>query len=302
MVRPAALTALWLVACGFSSQQASSGDDAPTFDAAVDPPVITCGDLHCDANATCSATGPAACTCKSGFTGNGMTCTDVDECARDNGGCAAACMNTPGSFVCYAPPTCADVKAHVPGAGDGPYTLYLGSDAMKPWKGFCAGMAQTPLEYLSLTGNNSSQYTSGGSSPGGDVKTTYTKVRFDPAAMKIDIADRTYASSTGMLTHSNMTPVTSMPYGVAMDCRGMGSKAGVASIDLAATAFALTGPAAFAAGGNLPGSDVRLSAANQKATINGGGFCGWNAPSGVPMNPFNNNVTSGLLLPVVYAP
>ena len=266
-------------------------------------PPVTCGDLMCAPNATCTTTGAAACKCSSGYTGDGLTCSDLDECATANGGCAAACMNTAGSFECYAPATCADVKAHVPAATDGVYTLYLGGNASKPWTAYCAHMATTPLEYLSLTGANYAQYTAGGGSPGMDVKTTYTKVRFNPATLKIDISDRAYATSQGMLNHSaSGTMVTSMPFGVAMDCRLANSKAGVALIDLTATAFALTGQAAFAEGGNIANSSAVLASNNQRATINGGGFCGWAAPVGAPNNPFNGNVTNGALLGVVYAP
>ena len=294
--------ALWLTACGFSSRPGLMGDAAPPADASIDtPPPITCGDLTCDPNATCAMTGAAACTCKPGFTGNGMTCTDVDECATNNGRCAAACMNIPGSFMCYVPQTCADIKSHVPGATDNTYTLYLGGDAGKPWKAFCAGMATTPHEYLSLTGMNFAQYNSGGASPGTDVKTTYSKVRFDPATLKIDISDRTFATSMGRLNHANSgTMVTSMPYSVAMDCRGDNSATGMAQIDLTATAFALTGTNEFAQDGNNAGGNVAMPD-NQHATINGGGFCGWSAPVGAPSNPFNDNA-NGTLLPLVYAP
>jgi GON domain len=304
MTGRAALLVLWVAACSFQAQAVTIDAAPPAADASVDmAPPITCGDLTCDPNATCKTTGPAACQCKGGYSGNGMTCSDIDECAMANGGCQAACQNTPGSVVCYAPATCADVKAHVPAAADGPYMLYLTADAGKPWPAFCAAMATTPLEYLSLTGANSSQYTAGGGSPGTSVKTTYTKVRFDPAAGKIDISDRRFATSQGMLNHSgdNMM-VTSMPFGVAMDCLGNNSTSGVALIDLSATKFALTGTSAFAEGGNMSKSIVQLTSNNQRATINGGGNCGWAAPAGAPVNPFNNNVTSGVILGVVYLP
>jgi hypothetical protein len=299
-----AVIVLGLTACGFSSRS-EPNEGPPPADASIDaPPPITCGDLKCDPNAMCATTSVATCVCKSGFTGNGMTCTDVDECASNNGGCAVWCMNAPGSFACNAPQTCADIKSHTPGAADGTYMLYLGGDVAKPWQGFCAGMATTPEEYLSLTGTNFAQYTQGGQSPGTDVKTTYTKVRFDPATRKIDISDRTFATSTGMLNHDGMTQVTSMPYGVAMDCIGMKSKTGIAQIDLTGTSFALTGTNEFAEGGNKSGSAISLSPDKQRATINGGGDCGWNAPVGTPFNPFNNNVnaTNGAILSLSYAP
>jgi GON domain len=301
MRRRVALLVLWLTACSFSAQPNSTSSPP---DASIDtPPPIACGDLTCGPNATCTMTGAAACKCNPGYAGDGMTCSDINECATANGGCPAACQNTPGSFMCYAPATCAEVKAHVPTAADGPYTLYLAGSATKPWTAFCAKMTTTPLEYLSLTGSNSAQYTQGGDSPGTDVKTTYTKVRFDPAALKLIVNDRLFATSQGMLNHSNSgTMVTSMPFGVAMDCKGNGSKTGVAMIDLTATSFALTGDNEFQEGGNQANSSIDLTSNNQRATITGGGFCGWNAPDNAPNDPFNDNVTNGAILGVVYRP
>ena len=45
-----------------------------------------------------------------------------------------------------------------------------------------------------------------------------------------------------------------------------------------------------------------MSKNNQKAVINGGGFCGWNAPVNAPNNPFNTAVdaTNGHFLELVY--
>ncbi len=57
----------------------------------------------CDVNATCSVVlGAAQCTCRPGFSGNGFSCTDLDECQSNNGGCDpnAQCTNTAGSRTC----------------------------------------------------------------------------------------------------------------------------------------------------------------------------------------------------------
>jgi hypothetical protein len=304
-----AFTALWLTACGFSTQPGQPGNAAPPLDVPPDapidtPPPVTCASLTCDPNATCAMTGAATCQCKPGFSGDGLTCADIDECTTSNGGCAAACMNTPGSRVCYTPTSCADIKSHVSGAADGTYTLYLGADTHKPWQAHCAGMANTPHEYLSLIGMNFAQYTQGGKSPGTDVRTTYTKVRFDPATLKVDISDRSFATSNGTLNHDGGTQVTSMPYSVAMDCAGNNSKNGVAQIDLSATSFALIGASQFVKDGNNPGGTVQIPPDKQHATINGGGNCGWAGPTNTPFNPFNNTATSanGTILQLSYVP
>ena len=155
---------------------------------------------------------------------------------------------------------------------------------------YCANMAGTPAEYLTLvnTGGSSnySQYTAGGSSPGTNVRTNYTRIRFDLSTLKANIADQTFATSTGSLSHSGNTTVTSMPYGVAMACIAPRNAAGSANIDLTGTPLAVV--STFAAGGSAPAGSSTPSANNQVVNITGGGFCGWDATPGA-FNPFNTN-------------
>ena len=106
---------LWLVGCGDpeppgkrpdGSVDRDGGDrpDATKPDGGGDAaPDASCANLDCDENATCTeSSGEPKCVCAMGFTGNGLTCADIDECDDDNGGCAsdAICVNQPGGVRC----------------------------------------------------------------------------------------------------------------------------------------------------------------------------------------------------------
>ncbi|MGB0592527.1 MAG: EGF domain-containing protein [Myxococcota bacterium] len=63
---------------------------------------------QCGANSACveSAEGVSLCECLEGYTGDAVAgCTDIDECALEQGPCdpLAACTNTSGGFVCECP-------------------------------------------------------------------------------------------------------------------------------------------------------------------------------------------------------
>lgn len=276
-----------VAACTFSTAVPSQADvDAP-------PQPIACGDLTCDPHATCLAD-PTRCECSAGYTGNGMTCANVDECAAADT-CPAACLDKPGSFECYAPQTCADVKAKVPTFTTGDVTLYLGGDPDRPWTAFCAANGK---EYLTLTSAaNYAQYTR---DPGADVRTTYTKIRIVPgtSGALVDIDDKTFASSMGSLMHGGDT-VTSMPYGVAMDCEGADSDTGIASIDLAGTPFVVSDP--FETRGADADGTSNVMNGGRQVTLTGGGNCGWRSPAPAPFNPYNS-IGTAEILDLAYAP
>lgn len=176
------------------------------------------------------------------------------------------------------PDTCAEIHAARPLAGDGDYLLGVNSRLVPV---YCHDMAGTPREYVRLGALNFSQYTAGGASPGVNVRTTFTKVRINPATLTIDLNDLTFATSTGRLMHG-FTAVTAMPYAVAMSCDGTAS--GVGRVDLTGTPFVLADT--FTLGGFYPDGAATVSK-NRTADLTGGGYCGWITPAPTMYNPFN---------------
>ncbi len=183
------------------------------------------------------------------------------------------------------PSSCQDIHHQNRFARDGDYVLYNNSNLFTV---FCYDMTGTPREYIDLAARgmdvNFSQYTAGGASPGTDVRTTFTKLRINPATLTVDIGDLTFARSTGS-TVNGSTAVTSMPYGTAMSCTSPQSADGVGNIDLRGTPFQVDNE--FTVGGFESTGSAAVSSHDQVVNLSGGGYCGWIAPAPGAYNPFN---------------
>jgi GON domain len=185
------------------------------------------------------------------------------------------------------PSNCQEIHNHNHHARDGKYTLY---DNGYIFTVYCDDMKGNPQAYINLaetgTDTNYSQYTAGGASPGTNVRTTFTKLRIDPATLTVDIGNLTFASSTGRVNHGNSgNIVTSMPYGVAMSCAAPQDAIGTGNINLRGTPFAVA--SSFTVAGFEPAGSAFFSPDNQVVNLRGGGYCGWITPSPAMYDPFN---------------
>lgn len=208
---------------------------------------------------------------------------------------APAVSATPDTLPLVA--NCAAVKQLLPLAQDGQYTLFTGRFVLGV---YCHDMAGTPREYLDLANVggtvNFSQYTAGVFAPGTNVRTTFTKVRVDPATLTVDTGDLTFSVSTGQLLHGG-APVTAMAYAAAMSCDNTAS--GLGNVELHGTAFEVDDT--FAVAGFLADGTVTISPDGQTVALTGGGACGWTAP--VPTNnPPHVPVPGNFVLELACAP
>ncbi|MFT3771831.1 MAG: fibrinogen-like YCDxxxxGGGW domain-containing protein [Minicystis sp.] len=220
------------------------------------------------ASGVCVANPCAAAPCQNGGT-----------CAFSGSSYTCACPSLYSGTNCEnggQPTSCAAVKAANPAAADGLYTILV---AGNPVSLHCAGMASAPAEYLPLAstgaGQNFSRYAPG-------QITTYTKVRFHPDTLTVDIADATFSTTVG----TDVQNFPSVKYATAQDCISPESSAGTANIDLTGTPFALA-PNQFSTQGYLAAGSVTngVRGPNKSANLTGGGYCGTTSTAGYGTTP-----------------
>lgn len=178
------------------------------------------------------------------------------------------------------PSSCAELEGP-----DGDYAITIGGHSLTV---YCHDMEHGGREYLTLPDGNFSQYTSNyiGEGP---VRTTWQRIRLDPATLLVDMADFTFSTSSGSLSHDGGL-VDHMPYGVAMSCS---FDNGLAHVDLTGTALVVDDT--WVVGGSGATGDSVVSAGGQVVDVTATGGCGWNYP-GAAYNPFNDAAGSDLQL------
>ena len=81
----------------------SAGSDADDVDGDGTPDACDCDVRRCDTDATCTESADGtSCACNPGYSGDGDTCDDINECALGTHTCSefADCTNTVGGFSC----------------------------------------------------------------------------------------------------------------------------------------------------------------------------------------------------------
>jgi hypothetical protein len=179
------------------------------------------------------------------------------------------------------PASCTDVKDQDPEAADGVHTLYLGGDVNNPVTIYCHNMAEMPAAYLEFANSGDGFNYATTSYPGQELITSYTRIRLDLQTLVVDLADRTFATTTGALPDSGL--ITGNDYATAVGCNAgeAGTVFGQANIDLTGTPFAVAESVTFVVRGQeSEGGEPEIGPDRKIINLAVGGRCGWIAPAG----------------------
>jgi hypothetical protein len=187
-------------------------------------------------------------------------------------------------YVAPVPASCAAIHTTNSLLADGDYTI---QSAGHNFTVYCAGMASSPKEYLTLAvtgpGKNFGSWAGEYTQPVNQrlLTTSYTRVRINPWSLKVATGDVTFASSTAPVFGPGHL-LYSYNFASAGDCLADGSQQGQANVDLTGTPFRMN-DSFFVDGWNpagtingVPGGTVVVH--SQIVTLTGGGFCGGTTP------------------------
>jgi hypothetical protein len=207
---------------------------------------------------------------------------------------ATAAFAAPASASVGAPPaSCTDIATANPSATDGDYTIYPNGETVAV---YCADMSSAPKEYLTLQNTtNGANYSTDVDSWGEQVRTDFTKVRLDPATLRVNIGDARFSTTAGYVNYNNHYGPEN--YAVASDCAAFYSQRGRANVDLTGTPFYVNDT--FVPQGFLQAGSSSFSSASQVVNLTGGGWCGDNEPSGHTYLQLGYNGTTYSAPPVI---
>ena len=88
---------------------------SPPINTTTTPTITTCAGEFCSVNGYCA---PSGCKCNLGYVGDGVTCSDLNECELNVCREDELCLNIEGSYLCACPWKSIDVPTGDGGTGD----------------------------------------------------------------------------------------------------------------------------------------------------------------------------------------
>jgi hypothetical protein len=180
------------------------------------------------------------------------------------------------------PRRCNDVLLADPEATDGEYEILIGNGSDQRATIYCHDMASgAPTEYISL--NNADETTNFATITGeqGEVLAQFEKVRVALPALRVTLADRTFATIEGAVDESDAN-VPYPDFGVAVGCNDDPPIEifGAANINFSGTGFAIGESVEWVLFGKDADGLANVSEDRISADISAGGSCGWMWPAG----------------------
>ena len=160
---------------------------------------------------------------------------------------------------------------HISNGSAGIFILYFDGRSSQPYQAYCTASGAT---YLELAETN---YSSEVSVCKGNVRTEWSKIRFNTATKTVIVDDFKFTRSQGTIECWKWNQVK---YGSAGDCLTNNSNTGKARIDLSGLPFAVDLSTDWRVSGWYPNGSIDFTDDRTQVDITGGGYCGGQAVDG----------------------